>query len=60
MITKEEYALPRVKNYLYRKAESNEIINVKVLINLIEQWEFDYEMEKEYRSEMLSREKHNI
>lgn len=46
MLTKEEYVLARVKSMAIRKAKDNEKIKPLSLINLINQWEFDYEMDK--------------
>lgn len=46
MITKEEYVLIRIKSMVTRKAEVNEKIKPLSLLNLIEQWAFDYEMDK--------------
>lgn len=56
MISKEEYVLNRVKSLLHHKAKNNKRIKPLSLISVIEQWEFDYEMEKEYRSEILKAE----
>lgn len=54
MISKYEYVLVRVKNYTSRKVEENQKINAGVLQELIEQWEYDYDCEKEYRPEILT------
>ena len=53
MIPKGEYVLSRVKALAVNKAKENERIKPLTLINLIEQWEFDYEMDKEYFPEQL-------
>lgn len=55
MVSKEEYVLSRVKSVANRCAERNEKIKPLTLISLIEQWEFDYEIEKEYRPEVLKK-----
>jgi hypothetical protein len=53
MISKEEYVLVRVKRLVERYSETKEPLKTSVFKELIAQWEFDYEMEKEYRPEVL-------
>ncbi|WP_226035698.1 hypothetical protein [Aquibacillus saliphilus] len=53
MITQEKYALQRVKVYCDWKAKNNEKIRPLALIELINQWEFDYQIEKDHRPEVL-------
>lgn len=57
MISKEEYVLRYIRNYLEWKAKENERVEPLRLISLIEQIEFDYGMDSEYRPEVLSLEK---
>jgi hypothetical protein len=51
IISKEKYILNRVTALI--KSTKGEKIDKNVLNELIEQWSFDYEMEKEYRPEVL-------
>lgn len=53
MISKEEYVLTSVKRILSQYDRLNTNLSSSDLLNLIDQWEFDYEMEKEYRPEVL-------
>lgn len=53
MVSKEEYVLVRVETHLKNKLETNKPIHAQILIDLIDQWKFDYEMESEYRPEIL-------
>lgn len=55
MISKEEYALNRVKIIVDYYLKENRKINPSTLKELIEQWSFDYEMEKKHRPEVLKR-----
>ena len=55
MISKDGYVLSRVKSMAKHAAKENERIKPLTLINLIEQWEFDYDIEKEYRPEILKK-----
>lgn len=59
MILKEEYVMGRVKSLVDRNAQTDTNIKSKLLLSLIEQWEFDYDMEKEYRPEILKKEKNS-
>ena len=54
MISKEKYVLAGIKVYVNHKFESNKPIQPSILKSLIDQWEFDYEMDKEYRPEVLT------
>lgn len=51
MISKEKYLLNRVTALI--KSKKGAAIDSQVLKELMEQWAFDYEMEKEYRPEVL-------
>lgn len=53
MVTKEEYVLHRVKHCLNHHVDKNKNLKLESLQWLIEQWEFDYEMEKSHRPEVL-------
>jgi hypothetical protein len=53
MISKETYVLRKVKGIIDRYLNENDKISPSILKELIEQWSFDYEMEKEYRPEVL-------
>ncbi|WP_368900709.1 hypothetical protein [Oceanobacillus oncorhynchi] len=53
IISKSDCVLFHVKNYIAWKFEDNKSLHSKTLAELIKQWEFDYEMEKEYRPEIL-------
>lgn len=55
MISKEEYVLERVKMYEQLCAKEKRTKNSEVLNELIEQWTFDYEMEKQQRPEVLKK-----
>ncbi len=59
-LTKEEYVLNKVKllnmEYLFKKDN----IDPYMLYELIKQWEFDYKMEREYRPEVLIKEKGEV
>lgn len=55
MITKEEYILNRTKFYVEKQLEQKKMINPEILNELMEQWNFDYEMELNYRPEILER-----
>lgn len=50
MITKEQYVLERVKLFTINKVKNNEKIKPLNLKYLIEQWEFDYEMDKLHKN----------
>lgn len=52
MISKEEYVLKRVKSLAKYNNANNSKIEPSLLKSLIEQWEFDYEIEKKYRPEL--------
>lgn len=49
-ITKERYVLERVKLLTINKAKENKKIKPSNLKYLIEQWEFDYEMDKLHKN----------
>jgi hypothetical protein len=51
IISKEKYVLDRVTALI--QAKKGAAIDKQVLNELIEQWSFDYEMEKEHRPEVL-------
>ncbi|WP_226035693.1 hypothetical protein [Aquibacillus saliphilus] len=53
MPTQEKYVLQRVKIYCDWNKKKDNKINPEVLIDLIDQWEFDYQMDKTYRPEVL-------
>lgn len=53
LIRKEEYVLRYVKFYVNHKLSEGEMINPKIIKGLIEQHEFDYDMDLEYRPEVL-------
>ena len=55
MMTKEEYVLKRVKNLVMYHLDKQEIIKPDIMHELMEQWAFDYDMEKEYRPEILKK-----
>ena len=55
VISKEEYVLNRVEAIVDYYVKENKEINPATLKELIEQWSFDYEMEKKYRPEVLKR-----
>lgn len=55
MISKQEYVSQRVKLYELLCAQENRTIKPEVLNELIEQWSFDYEAEKQYRPEVLEK-----
>jgi hypothetical protein len=55
VISKEEYVLNKVKMIVDYYVKENKEINPFTLKELIEQWSFDYEMEKEYRPEVLKK-----
>jgi hypothetical protein len=46
-MTKDNYVLNRVKMYMYDNLKKNKTIDPYILSELIEQWEFDYEIEKD-------------
>jgi hypothetical protein len=56
LISKEEYVRNRVKlaTNLYKK--NNKELTITQLNKLIKQWSFDYDIEKEYRPEILKTE----
>ncbi|MGD6876883.1 hypothetical protein [Bacillus infantis] len=51
--TKEKYILKRIQNSLDYYITKEQTIEPDEMKKLIDQWAFDYEMEKEYRPEML-------
>ena len=53
MITKDEYVLKRVKMVVADATKRKKEIEPSTLNELMEQWDFDYDMEKEYRPEAL-------
>ncbi|MCP1159301.1 hypothetical protein [Bacillus infantis] len=53
MISKDEYVLDRVRVFVSRYLKENKNIKPLVLDDLIDQWSFDYEMEKEFRPHVL-------
>lgn len=53
IISKSEYVLFHVKNYVALKFKEKKQFDPKTLASLIKQWEFDYTMEKEFRPETL-------
>lgn len=53
IISKDKYILDRVKQIVHHCVKENKSINSLVLEELIDQWSFDYKMEKEYRPEVL-------
>lgn len=55
MVSKEEYVLSKIIKLTIHKAKENKRIKPLSLLSLIEQWEFDYDMEKEYRPEILDK-----
>lgn len=55
MITKEEYVLRSIISLAKHYLKTNEEISPSILLELIKQWDFDYEMEKEYRPEVLEK-----
>lgn len=55
MLSKEEYVIIQIKNYIYLKIGDEESIIPYVLNELIEQWEFDYDMGSELRPHILER-----
>lgn len=55
VISIEEYVLNRVKVIVDYYVKENKEINPSTLKELIEQWSFDYEMEKKYRPEVLKK-----
>lgn len=46
VISKEKYVLERIKLYVLNKVKENKVIEASTLNYLVEQWEFDYEMDK--------------
>lgn len=55
MISKDKYVLDRVKKIVHHCVKENKSINSLVIEELIDQWSFDYDMEKEYRPEVLKK-----
>lgn len=55
LISKEEYILYKTRNMIEYYIEEEQLICPKMLNELIEQWCFDYEMDKEYRPEILKK-----
>lgn len=53
IISKADYTLHHIKNHVAWKFENNKSLDPKTLAEPIKQWEFDYEMDKEYRQEIL-------
>lgn len=53
MLTKEKYVLNRVKGVLKNHVEKQRQYDIPLIISLIEQWEFDYDIEKAHRPETL-------
>lgn len=53
MISKEEYVLNHVKKIVNHYITASDELSPSLLNGLIDQWEFEYEMEKEYRPEVL-------
>ncbi|MCA1021566.1 hypothetical protein [Halobacillus litoralis] len=43
---KQQYVLNKVKQYLDHKFLSSTDVSAEVLIHLIDQWQFDYEMDQ--------------
>lgn len=56
LISREEYVLKRIKSATNHFIIKNENLNPDLLKGLIDQWEFDYDMEKAYRPEVLMKE----
>ncbi len=56
-LTKEEYVLNKVKLLNMGCLIKKDSIDPYMLHELIRQWEFDYKMEREYRPEVLIKEK---
>lgn len=56
MITKEEYVLKRIKLVVADALKKDKAISPATLNELMEQWAFDYDMDKEYRPEALQQE----
>lgn len=59
LISKEEYILNELKCVADRYLKNNQNIDPLLLKELIEQWSFDYEIEKEYRPELLEQPHHS-
>lgn len=57
MLTKEAYVLKHTKVYLKYFVEENKQVNPLELKEMIEQWEFDYDMDNEYKPESLMTDK---
>lgn len=47
-MTKDKYVLDRVKIYITHKLNKDGVIEACTLDELIDQWEFDYELEEQY------------
>lgn len=60
MITKEQYILKRICRSLDCCTAKGMKVEPEQMKNLIDQWAFDYEMEKEYRPEVLREEVKNL
>jgi hypothetical protein len=53
LISKEEYILNQIKLTINAYLNKDQMINPIALDSLIKQWSFDYDVEKEYRPEVL-------
>ena len=56
MLTKDRYVLRRVKYYVKHYQDIGKLIDPMLLNSLIEQWSFDYDMEKMHSPEVLENE----
>lgn len=54
MISKEQYVLDRVKSYAQLCTMEKRKMRPATVTELIEQWSFEYEIEKQYRPEILT------